>query len=119
MAPTVIKEPKIQLKGHAYWCRYVTWSPDGDLIATASADNFVRVFQCDGTEAFKYVIVVPSHVPPHALFAQLFRSQCFSPIMASCCNSCSVEQGQASGLGVGVRLLVHAEAQGALPFPFP
>ena len=53
MPPSVIKDPKFQLKGHTYWCRYVVWSPDGDLLATASADNFLRVFQCDGTEAFK------------------------------------------------------------------
>ena len=55
MPPSVIKEPKFQLKGHSYWVRYVTWSPDGDLLATASADNHVRIFQCDGTESFKYV----------------------------------------------------------------
>jgi len=53
MPPTVIKDPKLSLKGHAYWCRDVTWSPDGELLATASADNHVRVFQSDGTEAFK------------------------------------------------------------------
>ncbi len=53
MPPTVIKEPKFSLKGHGYWCRHVTWSPDGELLATASADNHVRVFQSDGTEAFK------------------------------------------------------------------
>lgn len=57
MPPSVIKEPKFQLKGHSYWVRHVTWSPDGDLLATASADNHVRIFQCDGTEAFKYVAI--------------------------------------------------------------
>jgi WD40 repeat protein len=53
MAPSVIKEPKVNLRGHTYWCRAVQWSPDGDLLATASADNNVRVFQQCGTEAFK------------------------------------------------------------------
>ena len=54
MAPSVIKDAKIQLKGHSNWCRDAVWSPDGDMIGTACADNFLRVFQCDGTEAWKH-----------------------------------------------------------------
>ena len=44
MAPSVIKDAKIQLKGHSNWCRDAVWSPDGDMIGTACADNFLRVF---------------------------------------------------------------------------
>jgi hypothetical protein len=60
---TASDEAIVSAQGHSYWVRCVTWSPDGDLLATASADNHVRIFQCDGTEAFKCVCLTCLRFP--------------------------------------------------------
>eukprot|EP00286_Rhodomonas_abbreviata_P006957 CAMPEP_0181330544 /NCGR_PEP_ID=MMETSP1101-20121128/23960_1 /TAXON_ID=46948 /ORGANISM="Rhodomonas abbreviata, Strain Caron Lab Isolate" /LENGTH=328 /DNA_ID=CAMNT_0023439815 /DNA_START=235 /DNA_END=1221 /DNA_ORIENTATION=+ len=53
MAPTVMNDPKLQLKGHTYWVRCATWSPDGSLLATGCADKSLRVFNAEGAEVYK------------------------------------------------------------------
>eukprot|EP00960_Hanusia_phi_P073208 767958-Hanusia_phi.AAC.6 len=54
MALSVIKDPKVRLRQHTFWVRSVHWSPDGQLLATGSADKNLRAFDLEGNEVYKY-----------------------------------------------------------------
>ncbi len=45
---------KHQLKGHTDWVKYVTYNNDGSLLASASADNTIKIWTTTNLPTHKY-----------------------------------------------------------------